>query len=173
MVPLETIFLGLVLLFGMIGALRGWVKELLVTFATILARFLEIVLRTYVPVIGPAFNSLDPQTLFYVRVMLFLFVIFFGYATPVVAAGLGQRARKEKVQDTLLGFFIGALNGYAIVGVFWGFLHNLGYNLWGIQPPQTEFALDILNYLPLAWLDGGLLFVSVAVAFALVLIVFV
>ena len=32
MVPLETVFLGLVVFFAIIGALRGWAKELLVIF---------------------------------------------------------------------------------------------------------------------------------------------
>ena len=43
MIPIQTVFVGLIILFGLIGALRGWAKELLVTFSVILARFIEMV----------------------------------------------------------------------------------------------------------------------------------
>ncbi len=173
MVPLETVFLGLMIFFGIIGALRGWAKEMLVTFAAILSRFIEMVMREFVPVLGPSLRALEPKTFFYVRIVIFIFVIFFGYATTVMSPKLNAKARKDKLQDALLGFFLGALNGFIVVGIFWGFLHQLGYGLWGISAPQTAFAQDVLKYLPLAWLEGGLLYVSVAISFALVLIVFV
>ena len=173
MVPLETVFVGLVLFFGVIGALRGWARELLVVFSVILARFTEIVLREYVPIIGPALIALDRTMWFYARVAIFVFIVFFGYATPVISSTLGAKARKEKFQDALLGFFIGFVNGFLVVGTFWGYLHELGYGLWGITPPNTDTAAIVLKYLPLTWLSGPQLFVAVAISFAFVLIVFV
>jgi uncharacterized membrane protein required for colicin V production len=176
MVPLETFFLGLVLLFGIIGALRGWAKELLVSFSVILARFIEYVALVYVPVVSTALQSLeqsDPKTWFYVRMMIFGVLVAFGYATTVISARLGARARKEKLQDTLLGLFLGAINGFLVVGMIWGFLDELGYGIWGISGPQNESALNLLKYLPTVWLQGPSLFVAVAIAFAFVLIVFV
>jgi hypothetical protein len=173
MVPLETVFVGLILFFGVIGALRGWARELLVVFSVILARFTEIVLRDYVPVVGPALEALDVTTWFYVRLGIFSFIVFFGYATPVLSSALGDKARKEKFQDALLGFFIGFINGFLVVGTFWGYLHELGYRLWGITPPNTDTAVMLLKYLPHTWLSGPQLFIGVAVSFAFVLIVFV
>ncbi len=176
MVPLETMFMGLILLFGVIGALRGWAKELLVVFSVILARFVEYVLWQYVPVINKSLQSLaaqNAQTWFYVRAMVFIILVSFGYATTVISAALGARARKEKFQDTLLGFFLGAINGFLVVGMLWGFLHDLGYNLWGITAPTTTVALGLIEYLPITWLQGPALFVAVALSFAFVLIVFV
>lgn len=176
MVPLDTVFIGLVIFFGLVGALRGWAKELLVTFSVILARFIENVLRSFIPIIGPAMNNLaagEPKTWFYVRLALFIFITFFGYSTPTLSSMLGSKARKEKFQDTLLGFFLGIVNGFLVIGVFWGFLADMGYNIWGITPPQDQLALGLLKYLPTVWLQGGLLYVAVAVAFAFVLIVFI
>lgn len=176
MVPLETLFWGLVLMFGIIGALRGWAKELLVVFSVILARFVEYVLWQYVPVINKSLQNLateQPDTWFYVRAVLFIILIAFGYATTTISAALGSRARKEKFQDTLLGFFLGAINGFLIVGMLWGFLDALEYKLWGITPPTTAAATGLLEYLPISWLEGPALLVAVAVAFVFVLIVFV
>ncbi|MGC9468553.1 MAG: CvpA family protein [Anaerolineae bacterium] len=176
MVPLETVFIGLVILFGIIGALRGWAKELLVTFSVILARFIEYVALVYVPVLSTSLQSLqqtDPSTWFYVRLMLFGLLVAFGYATTVISSRLSARARKEKLQDTLLGLFLGGINGFLVVGMAWGFLNQLGYGIWGISGPLSEGAQGLLTYLPTNWLEGPALFVGVAVSFAFVLIVFV
>lgn len=176
MIPLETAFIGLVILFGIIGSLRGWAKELLVAFSVILARFVEFVMWQYVPVVNTSLQQLGvekPATWLYVRLALFVVIVSFGYATTVISAALGSRARKEKFQDTLLGFFLGVVNGYLIAGTVWGFLAGKGYEIWGITTPQTDAALAIIKYLPTAWLGGPLLFVAVALAFVFVLIVFV
>ena len=53
MIGLNAIFWMFVILFGIIGAMRGWAKELLVTFSVILAMFILTVLENFVPVIGP------------------------------------------------------------------------------------------------------------------------
>ncbi|MGC9394445.1 MAG: CvpA family protein [Anaerolineae bacterium] len=176
MIPIQTVFFGLILLFGIIGGLRGWAKELLVSFSVILARFIEMVSIDYVPVLSGSLQALradDAKTWFYVRAILFILIISFGYATTIISSMLGTRARKEKLQDTLLGFFLGAINGFLITGMLWGFLHEKGYELWGITAPTTAQALGIIPYLPLGWMEGPTLLVSVAIAFAFVLIVFI
>ncbi len=178
MIPIETAFFGLLLFFALVGALRGWAKELLVTFSVILARFIEFVALNYVPVLGQSLQSLqvnDPKTWLYVRMLLFVTIVIFGYATTMISASLGKRARKEKFQDSLLGFFLGFINGFLIVGMLWGFLDAYHYNIWGITPPSPEnvVAQGIIKYLPVTWLEGPTLFVGVALAFAFVLIVFI
>ncbi|HQE92877.1 MAG TPA: CvpA family protein [Anaerolineae bacterium] len=176
MIPIQTVFLGLLLLFGIIGALRGWAKELLVTFSVILARFVETVLLKYVPVVSTSLQTMatnDYKTWFYVRSIIFGLIVASGYATTVISSHLGAKARKEKLQDSLLGFFLGAVNGFLVIGMLWGFMDNLGYNLWGITAPTPEQGATLLRYLPLTWLDGPALLILVAIAFAFVLIVFV
>lgn len=176
MIPIQTVFFGLVLLFGIIGGLRGWAKELLVSFSVILARFIEMVLVEHVPVISGSLQALradDAKTWFYVRAMLFVVIVAFGYATTIISTMLGTRARKEKLQDTLLGFFLGGINGFLIIGILWGFLHVKEYGMWGITAPSTPQALGIIPYLPLEWMQGPALLVAVAIAFAFVLIVFI
>ena len=176
MVPLETAFIGLVLFFCIVGALRGWAKELLVTFSVILARFVELVLVSYVPVVSDTLArtiTTEPKSWFYLRLGIFITFVFFGYATTTISAALGIKTRKDKLQDTLLGLFLGGINGFLVVGMVWGFLNQLGYNIiWGITAP-TEKATALISYLPLTWLDGPELFIAVAVSFAFVLIVFI
>lgn len=178
MVPLETVFIGLVIFFGLVGMLRGWAKELLVTFAVILGRFIELVFWQYVPVVNTSLKSLadtNPRSWFYIRLAIFVLIVCFGYATTKISAALGAKARKDKLQDGLLGFFLGLLNGFLVVGMVWGFMAEpkLNYAVWKITPPTSDFARSLVPYLPLGWLEGEALFVAVALAFAFVLVVFV
>jgi len=45
--------------------------------------------------------------------------------------------------------------------------------VWGIIPPKTPLAADLLKYMPLAWMRGGLLYVLLVTAFIFVIVVFV
>ncbi|MGC9400081.1 MAG: CvpA family protein [Anaerolineae bacterium] len=178
MVPLETVFVGLVLLFGIIGALRGWAKEILVTFSVILARFIEfLLLWDKIPIISGFFTNMqaaDAKNWFYFRMSVFLLVVISGYATTVVSEKLSDKARKDKFQDTLLGLFLGVLNGALVVGLFWGFLDEAKYGIWNIRGPEgTSIALTFAQNLTTKWLNGPLVFIGVAVSFVFVLIVFV
>lgn len=49
MIGLAAIFWMFVILFAIIGAMRGWAKELLVTFSAILAMFIISVITNYLP----------------------------------------------------------------------------------------------------------------------------
>ncbi|MEA3397504.1 MAG: hypothetical protein U9R05_08585 [Chloroflexota bacterium] len=176
MMPLGTAFVGLVVLFGIIGALRGWAKELLVTFAVILGRFIELVILNYMFLVSAIIKNMadnDPKGWFYMRTLLFILMISFGYATTAISAALGGKARKEKLQDTLLGFFLGAINGVLIAGLLWAFLDQEGYTLWGITAPVDNAWIGVVQSLLNDWLVGAPLFIAVALAFAFVLVVFV
>ena len=179
MVPLSTVFFAFVILFAIVGALRGWAKELLVTFSVVLARFIEYVSLLYVPVLSVSLGSMrdsEPRAWFFLRLVIFGTIVSAGYATTALSAKLGGRARKEKLQDTLLGVFLGGINGYLITGYLWGFIDELGYKIWGITGPQSDAVRNMLKYLPRAWLEAEgqvVLFIAVAVSFAFVLIVFV
>ncbi len=51
MISLDVIFWMYVCLFALIGAMRGWARELLVSFSVILALFVLSVLERFVPFI--------------------------------------------------------------------------------------------------------------------------
>ena len=49
MISLTFVFWMFIVLFAIMGAMRGWAKELLVSFSIILALFIITVLETYIP----------------------------------------------------------------------------------------------------------------------------
>ncbi|MDP7259580.1 MAG: CvpA family protein, partial [Anaerolineales bacterium] len=126
MISLSVIFWMYLLLFGIIGGLRGWAKEILVLFSMVLALFLDAVIMQHVPGVKPALAAQTPLTQFSVRATFFLLLAFFGYETPAVATIFADKARRERLEDMLLGLFLGVINGYLLVGTLWHYLHATG-----------------------------------------------
>ena len=169
MAPIITVFGGLVILFAVIGSLRGWTKEIIVTFSVVLALFVEHVLLAFVPPIKELFDNISPQGQFYTRAMLFIIITMFGYASPTLVSKLGAKVARERLQDLLLGFFIGLLNGFLIVGTLLSFLSVAHYgvpeDMWVEQQKMDENDEPILEdgkpvmktvYLPEAKGIGGI-----------------
>jgi len=129
MVPIHTVFGSLLILFAVIGSLRGWAKEVIVVFSVILALFIEHVLLTFLPPVKALFTNMAPQSQFYTRAVLFLIIAVFGYASPSIAARFGAKVARERLQDLLLGFFIGLINGFLIVGTLLSFLNAAHYGV--------------------------------------------
>jgi uncharacterized membrane protein required for colicin V production len=188
MVPLNTIFWALVLLFGLIGALRGWAKEIMVTSSVLLAMFVQQVFGQYVlgpgnpylPMLFPAPGDTGPvaaytETQYYLVTGLLLLLVFSGYAGPALVSRFSAKIAREKLQDALLGFFLGLLNGYLIIGMLWYHLDRSGYVIGAIEAPrQGSPAWVIANqYLLPNLITPGVLYVLIAIAFVFVIIVFI
>jgi uncharacterized membrane protein required for colicin V production len=174
MMPLNTVLWGFILIFGLMGALRGWGKEVLVLFSVVVALAMRLIFSQYVPFVKDILAR-PPIEQFYIYSTLIIFMAIAGYAGPVVSARLAGKATREKVQDFLLGFIIGAVNGYLIVGSIWYFLHAANYGIWGIQPPPAGSAAEALavGYLPPSWLSDPLLLTIFVLASVFVVIVIV
>jgi hypothetical protein len=188
------------ILFGLIGAMRGWAKELLVIFSIILALFLIYVLEHFTSYVESfqevlarvenleaqtGFASLPPfiqeelQSQFWIRAAIVGVLAFFGYQTPRLAT-LREKARREKVQDVLFGLMLGLVSGYFIVGTLWWYMDAASYpfspNITPPQPddPMGEAALWALNYFPPVFASNQIgLFIAVVISFMFVLVVFI
>jgi len=178
MVSLNVIFWMFVILFALIGAMRGWARELLVTFGVILALFILSVLERFVPFVQNLLSGGELETMFWVRTVFVLGMVFFGYQTPNIRrlADSGRFAR-ERLQDTLLGFFLGAINGFLIFGTIWFYLSDAGYpfdivTAPVVGTPGADAAERLLPFLPPQWLTSPVIYFAVAVAFVFVLVVF-
>jgi uncharacterized membrane protein required for colicin V production len=178
MVSLPVLFWMFVILFAIIGASRGWAKEILVTFSAVLALFIVNLMQTYVPFFLPD-SGLSPATRFWVQSIVIGGLAFFGYQTANIRAIVGERLVRERLQDTLLGLIIGALNGYLIIGTIWFFMDRTGYPLLPyIAPPDSDdtlgrLAISMVEKMPPAFLQPPWVYFAVAVAFLFVVIVFV
>lgn len=179
MVSLTVFFWLMVILFGIIGAMRGWAKEILVSFSLILALFIVTLLETYVPPVKLAGSQLEPSTRFWFRSIIIILAVFFGYQSPNLPAIAGARFARERLQDVLLGLILGMFNGYMIVGTLWFFMDQAGYpfhNYIQAPDPATQMgkaAMGLLDNMPPEFLKPPWIFFAVALAFLFVVVVFI
>lgn len=172
MMSLSTVFWLLLIIFGTIGGMRGWAKEILVLFSLVLALFIDTLIKQFVPNVEGALQAQGPMMLFYVRATFFILLAFFGYETPSVASGLAGKGKRERLQDILLGVVIGMLNGYLLIGTIWFYLDKAGYKLPGISVPTDPSVLNYVKYMPPGVIGPPYIYFAVAVAFVFVIVVF-
>jgi hypothetical protein len=176
MVSLTVVFGIFVVLFGIIGAMRGWAKELLVTSAVVLGLFLNQILEAYIPPYRTALAAQPAGTEFIIRSGLLVLLGFFGYQTPNIRA-LQPKVVRERVEEVLLGLLLGLLNGYLLFGSIWFYLHQAGYEITSLViPPEGELADQIaglVDFLPPNLLPIPHVFFAVGVVFVFIIVVFV
>jgi uncharacterized membrane protein required for colicin V production len=176
MVSLAFVFWMYVVLFAIIGGMRGWAKELLVTFSVILALTFTTLLSNYVPFIRDVLAKDSKPLYFWLRTIILVLIVFFGYQTPNLPRFAAKMTR-EKLQDVILGVVIGALNGYLIAGTIWLYMAVAEYPFKGtIAAPSGDFANvaeAMLKYMPPKLLGIPGIYFAVVIAFIFVLVVFI
>ncbi|HIE56617.1 MAG TPA: hypothetical protein EYP88_00085 [Anaerolineales bacterium] len=181
MLRIEIVFWMFVFVLASIGFVRGWAREILVTASVVLAYFTIFVLENYIPFVqgffSPTESGFIPMSHFWFRLIILLLLLFFGYETPSLPRVSGNRFKRDNFRDSALGFFLGAINGYLILGSVWGFLAQAGY-----QPPFDKYiipdfsqrAMELYAKLPPNWMmDAPLIYIAVILAFLFVIAVFV
>ena len=192
MVELSAVFWFTVILFGIIGLMRGWVREIQVTASAVLSMFIIEQINPWVWSVLVSRTSAellatDPlgtlRRLVMLKAAILLIVTFFGYQGPVVASfvssGKGSTViaavsrSRETIQEGVLGLIVGLLNGYLIIGALWWYVHLSQYPFdWIISPenfPESASA-SMISILPLRFLASPWLEILVIGFFLLVII---
>ena len=172
MMSLQSVFWMLLIILGLIGASRGWAREILVLFSLILAMCITSLIQQFLPEVDALVRTQSPQLQFYARATLFMLLAFFGYEGPAISSALAGKGKREKLQDILLGFFIGMLNGYLLVGSLWFYMHEANYPVPGVLPPTDPAVLNYLNILPPKMVGVPLIYFVTVASFVFVLVVF-
>jgi hypothetical protein len=176
MMSLNFVFWMYVILFAVIGGMRGWAKEMLVSFSVILALTFTTLLSNYIPFIRDVLIK-DSQVLyFWLRTIILVLLVFFGYQSPNIPR-FAAKMHREKLQDIILGVVIGALNGYLIAGTLWYYMSDAGYPFPNIIAPPSgnaaQVAESMLRYMPPKLLGIPGIYFAVVVAFVFVIVVFI
>ncbi|HEX9675485.1 MAG TPA: hypothetical protein VGA07_05860 [Anaerolineales bacterium] len=176
MISLTVLFGVLVILFAVIGAMRGWAKELLVTSAVVLGLFMNSILENYVVSYQAALVTQPVSTGFTIRSLMLILLAFFGYQTPNIRA-LQPKLVRERLEEVVLGLFMGLLNGYLLIGSLWYYLDSAGYGITKLViAPEGELAEQIagmMAYMPPEMLPIPHVFFAVGVVFVFIIVVFV
>ena len=174
MEPIEVLWIVLVLIFGAIALIRGFLKELGVTTAVfvgiyVISQWLEKrdamnrALGKAIEVAPGAFSALaadDPRNAL-VRCMLYtmimVFMVFISYHGETLSFG---GSPPKGLVGVFFNLMIGLLNGYLIVGTIWYYLDKYDYptRLLGLyQEPLSPLAQFLRSLLFFNWIPSNLL----------------
>jgi hypothetical protein len=119
----------------------------------------------------------DPA-LFWVRTIILIVLVYFGYQTVVSIPHLAARAARERLQDTLFGAFIGGLNGYLVSGSILYYIHVADYPFPDIISKPVEQNLvqavnQMMLYMPPQLLGEPGIYFAMILAFVFVIVVYI
>jgi uncharacterized membrane protein required for colicin V production len=114
MINANLVFIMFVVIFGLVGAMRGWVREVIVTASLVLALFVlnQLGDKWNTLVAGLAAKNSTEQWVW--RSLPLFFIAFFGYLGPAVVRSRFEQNMRGKIEQGFLAFIIGAINGYII-----------------------------------------------------------
>lgn len=165
MIDLGVIFFFLVFLFGAVGYLRGWQREVL-AMAGLVASLAA--LSQFIFLVSSMAGFADSRDQFWVQAIFHSLIAFFSYqmvgniADRLVRGRLGDRLRSG-LESRITGLLFGMFNGYLYIGALWGFLEYVpvgpGYQrlLDGQEYPFSAALIarpffDTFAYNVAAWL---------------------
>ncbi len=175
MMSLVYVFWMYVILFGVIGMMRGWAKELLVAFSVILALALNLLLKQYIPIVKQLPD--DSSSLLWTRGLVLVALVYFGYQTVAMVPHLASKASRERLQDALFGAFLGAINGYLIFGTLLFYFDQASYPYPDIISSPTGSLVDVVKnmmvYMPPRLLGVPGIYFAVILCFIFVIVVYI
>jgi hypothetical protein len=177
MIAMVTVFMMFLLIFGFIGSVRGWAKELLVVFSVGLALAAITVVEDLLGFKNTLFkNNLSLQ--FWFRTGMLAFMVLFGYTGPSLPRLAKAAEKRGKIQDSILGFVFGLISGFFVIGTLWSFADQAQYPVIGkyvgaVPAELNDLTQRLLHMLPPIWLDQPTtIFIFVVVAFIFAVIYF-
>jgi uncharacterized membrane protein required for colicin V production len=164
MIPIEYLWLALVIVFGITGMVRGLWKELGVTTVLLLSLFVltfgwEQIGSRIVAAFPGSTPSGTIQAIYYI--VPIIFVAFIAYEG--ITLKFPMREMKGLVKG-LLGLPGGLLNGYLIIGTIWDVVNRSDY--FGLEVPLgstgaavaigdslTSLHSTLVQYLPVTFIN--------------------
>lgn len=147
--PVELIFLTVFVIFGVIGVIRGYGRELGVTTMLFIALFvLELAQENYQPQLTRILTMVagtdkaaqeSAQALIYCVILLV--VTFISYEGETLSFP-GKRGR------IFFDLGSGLLNGYLFAGSLWYYLHSANWPVLHPTKPYTQLYDTVVRFLP-------------------------
>lgn len=201
MVSLHFVFWFMVFFFGLIGYMRGWQREV-IAFSGLVGSIAALsqwgfLLASLIGNLTGAVqqNPADPfafqRMQFWVQAIFHSVIAFFSYqfvarlADQVTGGRLGERLRTG-LERRIIGWMVGIVNGYMIMGGLWGFLEYqitpAGYQQLqpGVpypfdisviaRPDMASAAAEVASYLPMGLLGPNVWLMLFFVSFFFIII---
>ena len=166
--PIELLFIVVIGLFGAIGVVRGYQRELGVTTMLLMTLFViefltasSVGTRISTALVGFGLTQAQVKTMFDLGAcVLLLIVMFISYqGLGLVYPGSGQ--------NHFVSLLVGLLNGYLFAGSIWYYLANAGWPLGKVTATYTPMYDFLVQLLPPA-IFGWQFFILVAVTMLII-----
>lgn len=165
--PIEILFLSITLMFGAIGIVRGYPRELGVTTFLLIALFVVTFMNDR---LGSQVDSLLAQAGVaesqVAALRALLYSVFLTIVVFVTYQGLGL-IYPGSGKNWFVSMIVGLINGYLYAGSVWFFLDAADWPLGEVHAPFTPFYEFAVQILPPA-IFGWQYFILVAVAMLLI-----
>lgn len=165
MISFDALLWMFVGMFAVVGFMRGFKREVLITLAIVGGVFAIVVMD----MIYPPSGGDDLQ--FIVRGSILLLFIVFGYHERRLQQFSDGMVRHHW-RNKLIGAVLGGANGFFIVTVFLYYLREYNYPFAFITPAGPELAA-LMEYSIPVWVTGQWAYLAGALVILLVLLVFV
>jgi uncharacterized membrane protein required for colicin V production len=182
MMSIVYLFWMYVFLFGIIGAMRGWAKELMVVFSVVTALAVSLLLEKYVPFVKILVNPQPPNpeanaALFWIRTLTLIALVYFGYQTVNISR-FAPKAVREHLQDSLFGFVLGGVNGYLVAGSVLYYNHAADYPFDTIlsraaDPTIAATIERMMAVMPPRFLGEPLIYFAVILILIFIIVVYI
>jgi hypothetical protein len=107
-ISLQVIFWLLVIIFAIIGAVRGWASEVLVTFSSVLGIFILFILENFAGFAKESTLFTDPVSNFWLKAVFLRVWSLLGIRRPISRAFRHARFMYKSTVDHLAGLLMGA-----------------------------------------------------------------
>lgn len=176
MMSLVYLFWMYVILFAIIGAMRGWAKELLVSFSAITALAVNLLMDKYIPLVRDLPDN--SSSVFWIRFIILIALVYFGYQTVSVVPRLSSKAARERLQDALFGAVVGGINGYFVAGSILFYNHVAEYPYRDVISPATDPAViaaidTMMKYMPPRFLGEPGIYFAVIIILIFIIVVYI
>lgn len=176
MMSIVYVFWMYVILFAVIGAMRGWAKELLVAFSVITALAVNLLLEKYIPLVRDLPDN--GSSVFWIRTLILLALVYFGYQSVGSIPRLASKAARERLQDALFGAVLGGINGYFVAGTILFYNHVAEYPYRAVISPATDPAIVqavdlMMRYMPPRLLGEPGIYFAVIIILIFIIVVYI
>lgn len=146
--PVEYVFLILWIIFGIVGWVRSFSRELGITIVILGALLIINELRIRV---APALESSMGNNAGAILVGLYTTILIIA----VLIAYQGQTLTfSGPTTSDIFGVTIGLINGWLVIGTIWYFINKYNYPLLGLQGGLSNLANTLLKFTPFAFVPG-------------------
>jgi uncharacterized membrane protein required for colicin V production len=182
MMSIVYLFWMYVLLFAVIGAMRGWAKELMVSFSVVTALAVNLLLEKYIPLVRDLVkpdqvtqDALSAQ--FWIRTLILIALVYFGYQTVSISR-FASKAMRERLQDSLFGAVLGGFNGYLVAGSVLFYNHMANYPFPVIISRATDPVIvqaieNMMKYMPPHFLGEPGIYFAVIIILIFIIVVYI